>query len=90
MLLKLNDIGTVTASSAPIFFVEIGSVGKTISAVSALIRRGYYVNAAAYPAVPRGKAGLRFNITCLHTPVQIRDFIVSLAEVLHHGVVGGL
>jgi 7-keto-8-aminopelargonate synthetase-like enzyme len=90
MLLKLNDIGTVTASSAPIFFVEIGSVGKTISAVSALIRRGYYVHAAAYPAVPRGKAGLRFNITCLHTPDQIRDFIVSLADVLHHGVVGGL
>jgi 7-keto-8-aminopelargonate synthetase-like enzyme len=90
MLLKLNDIVTVTASSSPIFFVEIGSLGKTISAASYLLRRGYYVNAAAYPAVPRGKAGLRFNITCLHTLDQITDFIVSLADVLYHGGVGGL
>ncbi len=42
--------------------------------------RGFYVNCAAFPAVPVGRAGLRFNVTRHHREEDIERLIATIAD----------
>jgi len=44
---------------APIRFVEVGSNERAAAMARSLLDAGYFVNASAFPAVPRGHAGIR-------------------------------
>ncbi|CAM3258938.1 polyketide synthase [Mycobacterium intermedium] len=60
-------------------------VGDSITALklsNALLKRGVNVNPMTYPAVPEGKARLRFFITSCHSEDQIRYAIKVLTEEL--------
>ncbi len=43
---------------------------------------GFYVNASAFPAVPRGQGGVRFTQTLYHSDSQIEAVIESMARHL--------
>jgi len=77
------QIGLPLASTeeTPLFFVEIGPVMSTISAGAAMLRDGYFLNAAVFPAVPRNQGGVRFTVTRYNSPEQIVDMLDALLEV---------
>jgi 7-keto-8-aminopelargonate synthetase-like enzyme len=79
----------------PIFFVRRDSVDQATSDVQWLMKRGFYVCASAFPAVPMNLPGIRFTIT-LHTEqTDIDALIGALAEttserpIIRHGLGGG-
>ena len=47
-----------------------------------MLRDGFYLNVALFPAVPLGEAGLRFTQTLYHTD----DQVLSMVEMLTHHV----
>lgn len=65
----------------PLFFVEIGPVMSTISAATAMLKRGFFLNPAVFPAVPRNKGGLRFTVTRYNTLDHIEEMLTALHEV---------
>jgi 7-keto-8-aminopelargonate synthetase-like enzyme len=71
----------VSRQETPLFFVEIGPVMSTISAGAAMLRKGYFLNAAVFPAVPRNQGGVRFTVTRYNTPEQIVVMLDTLLEV---------
>lgn len=86
-ILLVNDyseeIGLPLASrqDTPLFFVKVGPVMSTISAGAVMLREGYFLNAAAFPAVPRNEGGLRFTVTRYNSPQQIIEMLDTLKEV---------
>jgi 7-keto-8-aminopelargonate synthetase-like enzyme len=71
----------VSRQETPLFFVEIGPVMSTISAGAVMLREGYFLNAAVFPAVPRNQGGVRFTVTRYNTHQQIVDMLDTLLEV---------
>jgi 7-keto-8-aminopelargonate synthetase-like enzyme len=71
----------VSRQETPLFFVEIGPVMSTISAGAVMLREGYFLNAAVFPAVPRNQGGVRFTVTRYNTREQIIDMLDTLLEV---------
>lgn len=71
----------------PLFFVEIGPVMSTISAATAMLKRGFFLNPAVFPAVPRNKGGLRFTVTRYNSLDHIEEMLTALNEVriVHEG-----
>jgi 7-keto-8-aminopelargonate synthetase-like enzyme len=61
-------------------------VAFTIS--KALLKKGIFVPTAAYPAVPRNKARLRFNVISEHSHDQILRVLDCLAETLDEAEAG--
>jgi 7-keto-8-aminopelargonate synthetase-like enzyme len=78
-----DEIGLplVSRQETPLFFVRIGPVMSTISAGAVMLREGYFLNAAVFPAVPRNQGGVRFTVTRYNTPEQIVDMLDTLLEV---------
>ena len=52
--------------------VPTGSEDATAAAWRAAFDGGVYVNAVAYPAVPRGQGVLRLSVMATHTDEQLR------------------
>lgn len=65
----------------PLWFVEVGSSLSTVSAMTSMAHRGFYVNGAVFPAVPRNRAGVRFTVTRYLSEEQIEEMLVGLNEV---------
>ncbi|MEO0898890.1 MAG: aminotransferase class I/II-fold pyridoxal phosphate-dependent enzyme [Bacteroidota bacterium] len=49
-------------TDTPIGFIRVGDVELTLEVIQRLMRHGYYVNSAIYPAVPYKESGLRITI----------------------------
>jgi 7-keto-8-aminopelargonate synthetase-like enzyme len=56
-------------ASTPIRFVPIGSESVTRDVAKRLMDEGYFTNLATYPAVAKGRAGLRIALT-IHQPLE--------------------
>lgn len=67
---------------SPIRFISVGDEEQTFNAVVALKDKGYFVNAGAYPAVPRGKAGLRIVLNANHRFDEIYALVTAIKEVI--------
>jgi 7-keto-8-aminopelargonate synthetase-like enzyme len=63
---------------SPIWFVRVGATDDAVRVVRDLLDAGFYVNAAAYPAVPLRQAGIRFTQTLHHT----REQLTALADAI--------
>jgi hypothetical protein len=50
--------------------------------VERILERGYYVNPAIFPSVSMNRAGVRFAVTCHHTPADIAGLVSSIKMVL--------
>ena len=68
------------AGRSPIRFVPIGDEVAAIELAAALLGRGYYVNVAYYPAVPRRRAGVRLMLNSHQTHEDIQALVRELVE----------
>ena len=65
----------------PLWFAEIGPTMATISTVVAMRKSGYFINGAVFPAVPRGRGGVRFTVTRYLEDHQIEGMLTRLNEL---------
>jgi len=75
-------IELAAAQPSPIRFVPVGDESLTIELAAALLACGHYVNVAYYPAVPRGRAGLRVVLNLHQRPEDILQLVRDIAR--HH------
>jgi len=69
-------------SPSPIRFVEIGNDEQSAAVARALIGSGFFVNVAVFPAVARGRAGVRLMLTCRQTLADVTGLVTALAIAL--------
>ena len=67
----------------PIKFVVIGSDADAIEAASRLMDKGFYVNMTAYPAVARGKAGVRIVMNASQTTDDVEMLVEAIECTLN-------
>jgi 7-keto-8-aminopelargonate synthetase-like enzyme len=79
-----TDRGLTLGSSqvTPIRFVRTGDDDATYRAAADLMRDGFYVNTAVFPAVTQGQGGLRIALTVHQTLDDIRDLVDAIARRL--------
>jgi 7-keto-8-aminopelargonate synthetase-like enzyme len=65
----------------PLFFVQIGALMSTISAATSMLKKGFYLNPAAFPVVPRNQGGLRFTVTRYNGFDQLDEMLTTLNDV---------
>jgi 7-keto-8-aminopelargonate synthetase-like enzyme len=66
----------------PIRFVRTGDSETTFRIAADLMRDGFYVNTAAFPAVTKGQGGLRIALTVHQTADDIRELVDAIARRL--------
>jgi 7-keto-8-aminopelargonate synthetase-like enzyme len=64
----------------PIRFVRTGDSDTTFRMAADLMRDGFYVNTAVFPAVTQGQGGLRIALTVHQTLDDIRDLVDAIAR----------
>ena len=72
------DIGL--AGRTAIIPIMIGKDEDAFLLSNMMRKKGVFVPPAVFPAVPRGKARLRFGVTSCHQPDQIREALDKLVE----------
>ena len=68
--------------ATPIWYVRIGSPAQAAEMIHRMMDEGFYMSIAAYPAVPVGQAGVRFNQSLHHDRQQLTDLLEALARHL--------
>lgn len=71
----------------PIRFIEIGDEGQLMDIACELKRAGYFVNAATFPAVARGRAGLRIMLNANQTSEDVSGLVHEIARLVCDGAV---
>ncbi|MCH8128776.1 MAG: aminotransferase class I/II-fold pyridoxal phosphate-dependent enzyme [Acidobacteria bacterium] len=71
----------VSMEATPIWFVRVGSPAQSAEMIRRLMEDGFYLSIAAYPAVPVGRGGVRFNQSLHHSREQLTDLVQALS---HH------
>jgi 7-keto-8-aminopelargonate synthetase-like enzyme len=80
-LVDKHQLPLAARDDTPIWFLRVGDFGATIELGKRMMASGYYTNAAMYPAVQWGQAGIRFTNTVYHSDAQIEGLIDAFA---HH------
>lgn len=75
-----RQLPVVSLATSPIWFIRVGSPGRVAEMILRLMADGYYLNAAAFPAVAPGDGGVRFAQT-LHNS---RDQLRGLLDAIEH------
>ena len=81
-LAAARGIPLATTAATPIRFVEIGDTDATYRMAADLMRAGFFINTAAFPAVSQGRGGLRIALTLHQTADDIRGLIDAIAARL--------
>lgn len=78
-----EEIGLPLAvkKETPLFFVTVGPVLSTISVANSMLKKGFFLNPAVFPAVPRNQGGMRFTVTRYNSISQIEEMLTTLNEV---------
>ncbi|MBW3667534.1 MAG: pyridoxal phosphate-dependent aminotransferase family protein [Actinobacteria bacterium] len=77
-----EEIGLPLAAmeETPLWFHQVGSIDNMVELLLAMSDAGYFLNAAGFPVVPHGQAGLRFTVTLDLSLDQIEGMLVCLNE----------
>lgn len=75
-------IDCAVSGRSPIRFVEVGSSEQTAAVARRLLDAGFFVNASAFPAVPRGQAGIRLMLNVNQTLDDVQNLARELAHCL--------
>lgn len=67
---------------SPIRFVPVGDERAAMELATGLLGRGFFVNIAYYPAVPRRRAGVRLTLTAQQTPEDLQSLVAAIAQCL--------
>ena len=73
-----RQLPVLSVATTPIWYVRVGGPESVAEMVVRLMKDGYYLNAAAYPAVPIGYGGIRFTQTLHNTRDQTLGLIESI------------
>ena len=65
----------------PLWYVELGKSMKVLTVLKAMLNEGYFLNGAVFPAVPRGKGGVRFTVTRYNSLDHIKSMLVALRDI---------
>jgi 7-keto-8-aminopelargonate synthetase-like enzyme len=76
-----RELPVLSLAATPIWYIRVGGPESVAEMVHRLMKDGFYVNAAAYPAVPMGFGGVRFTHTLHNTPEQAVDLLEAIG---HH------
>jgi 7-keto-8-aminopelargonate synthetase-like enzyme len=79
-LLVDHQLPAVALDPTPIWYIRTGRLDLAIELTRRLMKDGFYVNPAAFPAVPRGYGGIRFTHTLYQSDDQIGSLIESMAR----------
>ncbi|MGB5980267.1 MAG: aminotransferase class I/II-fold pyridoxal phosphate-dependent enzyme, partial [Cyclobacteriaceae bacterium] len=79
---RLGELGLpqYDPSAAPLFFICSGLPRITYNIVNRMKTRGFFLNSAAFPAVPMKKSGIRFMVTSHHSYDEIENMLVALQQ----------
>ena len=72
----------VSESESPIRFVGGGTAAVAYRVTERLRGAGFFVNTAAFPAVPAKRCGTRLTLTTHHTEDDVAGIVAALAEHL--------
>ena len=72
----------VSESEAPIRYVGAGVASVAYRLTERLRGAGFFVNTAAFPAVPAKRCGVRLTLTAHHTEADVAGVVAALAEHL--------
>ena len=70
----------VSTEATPLWFHDVGEMDDMLRLLTAMKDRGFYLNGAAFPAVPYGHAGIRFTVTLDNSSQQIEDMLLCLND----------
>jgi len=79
-LLVESQLPVESLDPTPIWFVRLGRHDQSIELTKRLINDGFYVNPAAFPAVPRRYGGIRFTNTLYQSDDDIRSLIEAMSR----------
>jgi hypothetical protein len=77
-----RSLPLVSPSEAPIRCVGAGVPDLAYRVTGALRDAGFFVDTAAYPAVPAKRSGVRMTLTAHHTEQDVTRLVDALAEAL--------
>lgn len=85
---SLLEAGLPVANTeaTPLWFIKVGGTRQALEVAQRMLDYGFYLNFAAFPAVPVGQGGLRFTHTLYHTPEQIQSMIEALSASVRAAV----
>jgi 7-keto-8-aminopelargonate synthetase-like enzyme len=75
-------IDCAAMTRTPIRFLELGSEERAALVARTLLEAGFFVNVSAFPAVPRGHAGIRLMLNANQTLDDVRRLVHELAYCL--------
>lgn len=85
-LAAISELATRTpatrGAATPIGYLVLGETDRALAAASRLLQRGLLLNPVAFPAVPLGRAGLRYTVTRAHDAADLTNLVAALAAVL--------
>ena len=81
-LLRRSRLPVMDFGPTPIWFLRLGRHDQAVDMARRLMDDGFYVNPSAFPAVPRGFAGIRFTHTLHHSEDQIESLVSAIARHL--------
>jgi 7-keto-8-aminopelargonate synthetase-like enzyme len=81
-LLRRSRLPVMDFGPTPIWFLRLGRHDQAVEMARRLMDDGFYVNPSAFPAVPRGFAGIRFTHTLHHSEDQIESLVSAIARHL--------
>jgi len=76
--LRAHGLPVASTSEAPVRFVCAGSARVAQQTARALLDDGFFTNVALFPAVERGRAGIRFTLTRQHRREDIEQLVAAL------------
>jgi 7-keto-8-aminopelargonate synthetase-like enzyme len=82
-----ENVRVVCSGASPIRFVPVGDERAAVDVAAALLAKGYYVNVACYPAVPRRRAGVRLMLNRHQTSGDIQNLVNQLSERVNRSTV---
>jgi len=71
-----------SSDRSPIRFIPAGEERAAMELATGLLARGYFVNIACFPAVPRRRAGVRLTLTAHQTLDDIKGLAAAIAQCL--------
>lgn len=78
--LVADGLPALSLERTPLWYVRLGVLENAIEAGQRMMRDGFYVNLAGFPAVPMGMDGIRFTVTNFHSDEHLERFMDSLAR----------
>jgi 7-keto-8-aminopelargonate synthetase-like enzyme len=76
------ELLSTAPEATPIRFIEIGDEGELMDVACALKHAGFFVNAATFPAVARGRAGLRIMLNANQTAEDVENLVREIARLV--------